>query len=226
MAQVTFLDLKNGARERADMVNSSFISTQEEDRWINLAWKKLYDILTNTFQNYSITSTTINVNSSTTIYPLPTDFYKVRRVDELQTNDRTYPIRRVDFPNNNVFQAKPVRSMQVLLWYVPDPVTLVLDTDEVSINSGWEEYIMLDAAIKYLTKEESDVRSLVLEREKIETKIKENATIRDIYRPKKIIDVYARRLIDDIIYSDSRYDIVGNNIHFYSSEFEVAYSYY
>ena len=61
MSTYTFADFKLGARERADMVNSSFISTTEENRIINESVRKLYDLLIVNSVNWAINNIIVNV---------------------------------------------------------------------------------------------------------------------------------------------------------------------
>ena len=61
--------------------------------------------------------------------------------------------------------------------------------DTVTYPNGWEKYIVVDAAIQALLKEESDTRALMAERERIEKEIREAKEARDMATPKRVVDV-------------------------------------
>src|SRR5271165_3188869 len=58
--------------------------------------------------------------------------------------------------NNVWFTPTPAAGQVIRMWYVPRLTQLVNLTDTVDGVSGWTEYIIVDAAIKMMQKEESD----------------------------------------------------------------------
>lgn len=67
MTQPTLLELRTAARERADQVNSAFISDSELNRYINTAAKELYDILITAFDNdYSVQKKSLTIDGVAT----------------------------------------------------------------------------------------------------------------------------------------------------------------
>jgi hypothetical protein len=77
---------------------------------------------------------------------------------------------------------------------------LVLDADTFDGISGWEEYIVVDAAIKMLNKEESDVGVLSKEKDRLVLRITAASANRDIAEPEPIADVYAEDDDYDYVY--------------------------
>lgn len=61
--------------------------------------------------------------------------------------------------------------------------------DEYDGRDGWEEWVVLDAAIKIGVKEETDVRALIGEREKVERRVLPQARSKDRARPARVVDV-------------------------------------
>ena len=91
-------------------------------------------------------------------------------------------------------------SGTVTLWYVPEPQYFVaadltaspsprLSVKARHVARGYEEFIILDAAVKCLLKEESDVKILMAQRELVRKRITEAAATRQSGDPYRIVDV-------------------------------------
>jgi len=222
MPLFTFDSLKLGARERADMVNSSFISDTEEERVVNESVQRLYDILITQSENWRINSFEFSVVVDRELYPLPDDFYRIRAVDEVLSTNQILPMKRFQFADRNIYQTLPVRALDVKLWYFPQQERLVAGTDTFEVPNGWERFVHLDAAMHYLTKEESDIQAIAAERGDLEQKIMSNSIIRDAYRPERIIDVHHLRAFNNLVYSETKYDLLGSDLVFYASDMEYV----
>jgi hypothetical protein len=66
--------------------------------------------------------------------------------------------------------------------------TLASDTDTVQGVSGWTEYIIVDAAIKMMQKEESDVSVLIAQKQALLARIEAMAHNRDAGMPSTVAD--------------------------------------
>ena len=88
----------------------------------------------------------------------------------------------------------PTQVYAIALYYVPAPISLALDTDTCDGISGFEEWVVLDAAIRCLQKEESDVTWLIGEREKIEGRIRSQRDNRDAGDAPRVQNVRDRAL--------------------------------
>lgn len=214
-SNVTLGTLKTAARERADMVNSKFISDDELARYINASVKDLYDKLINAGEFYFFSSADISIVANTSAYNLPSDFYKILGVDLLvDTNGNAVTLKPFQFEQRNSFlftptwnvvglsymrymiqgnQLKfvpmPSGSATVRIYYAPVFADLVSDATTFDGVNGWEEYVILDSAIKMLTKEESDPSVLMAERQKMIQRLDEMKLMRDLGAPSKIGDV-------------------------------------
>lgn len=105
---------------------------------------------------------------------------------------------------NNIYQMSyrvmgnqlyifPTNQNQVIqLWYVPILSQLLKDTDMMPFSiSGWSEYVIVDAAIKALTKEESfeHVQALVGAKGALIERIETTAANRDVGQPNTVSNV-------------------------------------
>lgn len=202
----TLAEIRTQARDRADMTNSTFIGDAEWNRYINAAAKELYDMLVGAYgDDYYLSDSTLSVTSGTESYDLPADFYKLRGVDLILSNERSYSLKPFNFMERNrykngnltwifnrdtnvryrLFNGKirflpiPSGTYNIKLWYIPKMTELSADSDEFDGINGWEDYIVVDAAIRGLVKEESDPSALMVERQKLMDRINSMAPNRD-----------------------------------------------
>jgi len=143
------------------------------------------------------------------------NFYKALAVDSTQGND-TFRIKRFSLADRNKYQSniafhnsrgyadyeysiqgnsikflpEPTSTDTITLWYIPKCVKLENDADETDnrINSNWEEYAVISAAIKMRQKEETSVTSLERDLDRIVLRIEEAASNRDSAEPFGITD--------------------------------------
>jgi hypothetical protein len=91
--------------------------------------------------------------------------------------------------SNIVFEPSPSNNLSIRLTYVPRFTDLSSDTDTFDGINGWEDYVIIDAAIKMLAKEESDVSTLYQMKRDIKTRIEEMSRFRDAAQVDTITDV-------------------------------------
>lgn len=80
----------------------------------------------------------------------------------------------------------PAGGQYVRLWYIPRMTQLLKDSDVLDGVSGWTEYVIVDAAIKALEKEESDTSALMARKMALKQRIEESAMNRDAGQPDTI----------------------------------------
>lgn len=68
-------------------------------------------------------------------------------------------------------------------------VDMSAGSDTYDGRDGWEEWVVWDAAIKCLVKEESDARQAMAERDAVFARIKGQMLARDLHRPARVQDV-------------------------------------
>ena len=210
MATVTLTTLRTRVRERADMVGSSFVADAATglDAWINEANQKLHGMLVDALGEEYISSTSSFTTSATSDYALPSGFYKLFGVD-LEYHGIMRSLTRYERPERNVYREVrpealpryslvgnnlrlypvPNAGLAGAILYAPEATALVGGSDSVSYPNGWEKYIVIDAAIQALLKEESSVTALVAERERIEREIRDAKEARDMATPKRTVDL-------------------------------------
>lgn len=203
------------AQQRADMVNSSFVSTTEWNTYINNSYFELYDLLITTYEDYYVQSPYIvQTDGSSSQYTLPTDFYKLYGVDlGLSNNSNAWvTLHRFNFISRNrflypqlnttylgvfnlryrlvgntlMFIPTPAAGQFLRIWYIPKLTQLLQDNDIAVGISGWDEYVVVDAAIKAMQKEESDVSVLMAQKMALIKRIEASANNRDQGQPETI----------------------------------------
>jgi hypothetical protein len=211
----TLASLRTTIRQRCDQENSSFVSDTELNGYINASYAELYDILVSRFEDYYTTTSTETVTAGNSSFSVPADFYKLRGVDrQIGSSSDFYALLKFNFSERNWRNRRLNRSLfgqsninyrlvgnnvelvpedhapgTYKLWYIPAFTTLTSDTDTVDGVNGWEEYIVVDACIKCLEKEESDVSTFIRQKALLEARIEEMASNRDLDQPERVTDI-------------------------------------
>lgn len=160
---------------------------------------------------YSFTTT-----GNLQFYDLPSDFYKLYGVDLglngssnawvtlkkfnfISRNRYIYPnltstflgvvnLRYRILGNQLEFIPTPAGGQIIRVWYAPRMTSLLRDTDIVDGVSGWTQYIVMDAAIKALMKQESPVEAQMAVKMQLLERIEWAAENRDAGEPDTISD--------------------------------------
>lgn len=210
---VTVASLILRAQQRADMENSKHVSDAEWLTYIDIGYKALYDVLVSKFEDYYTTTTTFTVASGDSTAPLPTDFYKMRGLDRADGGSDYYSLRPFNFENRNrkgfyqryrgiepsvqyrimsgslIFEPTDQAAGNYKLWYIPAATSITSTAQTIDGVNGWEEFIVITAAMKALIKEESDVSVLAAEQNDIRARIEHMAQSRDAGQTERISDV-------------------------------------
>lgn len=185
------------------------------DRAVRALYDKLVDAFGD---EYYSSSSTISVTSSTDTYALPATFYKMQAVRLLvDTNryvrltkatlyeiDNTYPdpsawtvswipqmrcrLKYRLLGGNIVFLPFPAGSRTIKIHFAPVWAGFANDADTFDFVDGWDEYVVLCAAIKCLNKEESDPGPLLQEKMDMEMRLQNMIKNRDLGEPQRIYD--------------------------------------
>lgn len=208
----TLLELRTQARQRADMVNSQFVSDSELNGYINGSAIELYDLFVRAYDDYFSTPVSFSITSGNT-YSLPADFYKIRGLDLVESTGSYLTIMPYNFQERNRrgrtvdrlagFQDRGYRAMGNLLyiepssqapgsyrlWYIPRFTRLSADVDILAGIIDFEEYVIVDAAIKMKDKEESDVSVLMAQKNALVARVEQMVADRDAGAPERVADV-------------------------------------
>lgn len=219
MAKTTLAELKEQVLDRADMTGSGFITDTRVRDYVNSAGAELHQILVDSFENYFLKIDTFSLATDQEKYLLPNDYLKTKKLfikegdvrvvissfnlDEfdrsehyavpLTYGDSRYLRYRIE-GSFLYFTPTPRQGDSIEHWYTPQYKKLINDGDELnySVPVGWDEYIIVTAAMKCLVKEESDTAPLAIEKQQLEQRIINAAANRDEGEPHRIRDVTLR----------------------------------
>lgn len=204
--------LRLQAQQKADRVGSNFVTKAEWNTYINKSADELYDLLVTLYEDYFIQEKSYVIDGSSDVITLPSDFYKLLGVDCAVDGLNFQTLKKFDFVDRNRFSTPtqvaalsrgvnlkyrtmgnqikfspfPAGGQTIKIFYVPRRKTLLLDTDILDSVSGWNEYVIVDAAIKALNKEESDVQVHLLEKASLVERINASGMNRDAGMPDTI----------------------------------------
>jgi len=213
---ITLSELRTQARQRADQEDSTFVSDSELNSYINNSIAELHDMLIQAYgSDYYLSEHDFTTTTGTAAYALPADFYKVLGVDVKLNGTDFFTIKKFNFNERNKyddfgvwsvlgitavryrvmgsnirFTPTPDANADVKLWYVPIATKLVADDDELADFNAYSEYVIVDAAIKMLVKEESDASALYQQKKDLKRRIEEAANNRDASDPESVTDIY------------------------------------
>lgn len=223
VGQTTLATLRAAAVRRADFptpTTTTFVTTAEWNEYVAGSAKELYDILVSKYGDdwYLADPYSFSTDGTTERYSMPSDMYKLRRVEMLAPGQTTYlvldrrelqevrsttsaaavwpyGVTRVGYTpiGTSTGQMKLWLSPlvgsghTVRVWYVPRPATPTADTDVVDGVAGWEEYVVVDAAIKARVKQESDVGALMAQKAALLARIEAMAANRDAGRAHHVV---------------------------------------
>jgi len=85
-----------------------------------------------------------------------------------------------------LLQPLPAAGLTVRLWYAPKLVELAGENDTLEDWGGWLEYVVVDAALKILQKQERDVGVLAGRKSALKARIEAAASHRDLGEPNTV----------------------------------------
>jgi hypothetical protein len=220
----TLASVRTLVRQRADIENSQHVKDAELNAYINASYAELYDLLTSRFEDYYSKNTTTTAAGTSTI-ALPADFYKMRGIDFQTSAGNWTSVRTFNFAERNTqsrlndslhLGIKPIsyrvmgQNIQLLpegaadgtyrVWYIPRFTPLVSDSDVLSDILDFEEYIVVDCAIKCAIKSEDDVSALMATKEQLKNRVINMSSNRDAGQPERIADVSSYSPFNDLYF--------------------------
>lgn len=169
-------DLRADVRLRAD---NQALQDSDINEFINESITDLYDMLTNAFgEQYFETETPLATVANVATVALPNGFYKLTGLfwnngGYKHRLTQTQPAEAEDYIQgagwsvysdiryrlqvaNLRFSPAPNSVYALILKYIPAAVRLSADSDTFDGYNGWEEWVILDAAMKCLEHEGND----------------------------------------------------------------------
>jgi len=217
---ITLAELREQSRQRADQENSEFVTDSELNSYINNSIAELQDILIQAYgSDYYLEEFNFTTVNGQAAYDLPDNFYKLLGVDARLNGQNYFTLKKFTFNERNrfddfgvwdVFGFSSVRyrvmgsqirfnpipdnTTDIRIWYIPVATKLVDDTDELNDFNAFSEYVITDAAIKMMVKEESDPSALIAQKAALKRRIEEVANNRDASNPESVKDIYAENV--------------------------------
>jgi len=207
---ITIDDMRLRARERTDMVGSTFVSDDELDRYAEEAHLELQMRLVAKYEDFflQVLPLTLTVGEA---LELPSDFMKLRGIRHA-SGDYDF-LRRLDlkellsvsstrnsrpthyFVRGNMDTAftvleiypRPDSAYAMELYYTPIRSLRDSFAGSLRLVSGWSEYIVITMCVKMKDKEESDTSVLLAERSLLLDGIEKSMTPLDSGEPFAVV---------------------------------------
>lgn len=194
----TLAQIRERVRNRADIVSETARYPDSElTGYINVSFKELWGLLVRSSLVRDEASQIITADGSPTYDLAPSHYSTIgvfrmhgTSVVQLSRNDQRqrphgaatayagtgneYRIAKIDGTKTIEFTPRPA-SGEYIVSYIPEPADLALETDVVDLGLDWEEYIVIDAAIKCLRREGSSTKALKEDKAEIFVRIRTEA---------------------------------------------------
>jgi hypothetical protein len=202
----TLAQLRTRAQSESDNINSTFVANSEWLDFINQSLFETYGLFAQAYGNDyffqspsgGYTFTTDGINN---FFNLPADFWKLLGIDvQVASPSQWVTLKKFPISDRNrlsVFNGPTPQAGQTLrVFYIPQLTPLAADSDTIPTalsQNGGDELIVIDAAMKALAKEESDVSVLMARKAAIIQRLESEAENRDASQPSTMVDVFNRR---------------------------------
>lgn len=217
LAQLRTRILRKADMENSSFIGGETGGGDELKDYINESYRELYDLLVSKNQDFFVKEPagTLTIASGDSSVSLPADFYKLMGLDRDLGGGDYVEVRPFNFAERNVTVRGGARrggryarltrriigdKMHVRpeadapgtyrIWYVPKVTVLSAEADTLAATvTDWEEYVVVDCAIKCLLKEESDISALTKAKNDIIARIEVMAAQRDVGDVDRVADV-------------------------------------
>lgn len=207
----TLTNLLDDLRKRADIENvTDRFPDAELTEYLNQSIARLYsslDMMDHTYyQTFRVVTTVDNTGS----YSLPANFWHMKRVT-LTFEGKPYTLRRFNpldtdaierlgqsnyYPvfyelaeDNIILRPTPAGDYDVTLYYAMAPQRLTTGSDTFDGVAGFEEWVILNAAIKVRRKNRQDATDLMSDAAEVWSWIESTGHDRDVGQPIQVADL-------------------------------------
>lgn len=211
----TLLQLRNMCKQRSDMSGSTssdqFIPDDEWNGYINSSFAEFHDIVVRNDVRFYLTSSIFVVSNNTSLVTLPTDFMTANGMEraldstllswydvaKFQWRERNAgnnslwaltpaALVRYNIVGNSIMLTPPANVAGTYrLWYYPIAPVLVNDADTFDDQRYWYEYVVVDASIKAMQKQEDDVSVLMNQKQALKARVELMGSDRDFAWPEQ-----------------------------------------
>lgn len=203
-------------RVRTDIVNNDVCTDADLTSFLNLSQQELYGLLIQTYgADYALSTASLAYTGSSNTVALPTDFFKLRGVDVLTGGQYVtlkpfnlaernllanipnaigspwYSVLRYRLSGNNLWIEPLPPACTVRIYYSPKLAALSTGTDTLIGYNGWEEYTIVDAAIKVMQKQDLDVKVFFAQKGALIQRLNSEMENRDAGSPATVTDTTA-----------------------------------
>jgi hypothetical protein len=201
-------EIETRALRRADMVGSEFVAAAELTQYCEKAWQEFYGIITTKEPDLVIKTQAVSLAAGDTSKDLAADFKALRAI----RHNNSYSLRRAEFGDierldYNSRRGKPTHywlsgihtaaqnwrplptpdaAYSLTVYYIPSISLADVAAGGLNILAGWDEYVVLTAAIKMKDKEESDVSVLMAERKMLLEHLLAQVSTPDVGEPPRM----------------------------------------
>lgn len=211
MPEVALSELMVRAREHADQEDSTFVTDDALKRWLNKSLDALYGRVVTLWEDYYLTR--LDTSLTGDAYALPSDFFKLVNIKVRASTGKFVRLTKCtaaeedDYlsvaglpPEGVRYRVEGERTMRLFpgygstevdakLAYIPLRTQLVDDDDTFSAPQGWEEWAVLDTAVRMVTKAEQDTGGLLRLQLAEEARLLREAPKRDQNSTARVQDV-------------------------------------
>lgn len=192
MRTVTVAEMITRLDTLLEMESDGNVTQAQKIDALNCGLTEFYDyLIASDLSDYFVKTHTFNTVAGTVQYALPADFYKVRQVYVSESDGRFRPLPSVNEWYLQSHRA-PDSAVPMRLEYIPCAPVLTAPSDSVDGVNGWEELIVLYAALDICRRKQDEPGWLREKAKKLEARILKMST-RDVGMPDKVI---RRRLRD------------------------------
>lgn len=180
--------------------------------YMNMVQQDVQQEIVSVYEDHFVTQTTVSIANGTTRYALPTDFLKMRKVEDIQTPTDPVPIEPTslnqvsEYASINVssnhslggyyllgnslyFENTPTftAASAIRLHYIKRLANLSAASDVSEIPAEWHRALVWGTYNYCQTQQEADTSRSELMYEKILKKIMIQAENRQVNRPRKVV---------------------------------------
>lgn len=215
----TLAELVAGAKELADQVEDPQNDEDVWKSWVNQGVQELHRIVRTAFEDTFFETIDFTLAGATYQYALPDDFLSIRGLDFMPDTTNRATVHRFNFAERNtvgggafapqlypgqgaagrtyrvvsrtklIIEPQEVASGPYRLYYVPQPVALAEDDDDLEdALAPFAEYVEIVTAIKAVAKEKLPTDDLIERRNVMRGDI-ESSVNNDQAEPNTIADV-------------------------------------
>lgn len=204
---VTLQELRTRAVRRADMWTqlgpAAVLTLDQVNSYINESISELHDLLMLRYSGYYRRVAQLTLVAGQGTYDLPDDFLKLLAVvpagscnalEEFMYTERSRGdsscMKYGLLGQQIALRPVPTGALSLQIEYIPQATRLVNDNDklEMQVVNGWEEYIVVDTAIKCKEQIDLDTSKLMARKQALYQRILAAASSRGAGGPQRVVD--------------------------------------